>query len=57
MNLITDASNVSIAGILRQGPIGDRSVAYISRTLDSEEDYSTIEKELLAIVWATTQCR
>lgn len=58
-NLTTDASNVSIAGILSQGPVGsDKPVAYISRTLnDSEKNYSTIEKELLAIVWATTKLR
>lgn len=57
--LTTDASNVAIAGILSQGPIGsDRPVCYASRTLnDSEQNYSTIEKELLAIVWATKYFR
>lgn len=57
--LTTDASNVSVAGILSQGTIGsDKPIAYISRTLNnSEQAYSTIEKELLAIVWATKKFR
>lgn len=58
-NLTTDASNVAIGAVLSQGPIGnDLPVAYASRTLnDSEQNYSTIEKELLAIVWATKYFR
>ena len=58
-NLTTDASNLAIGAILSQGPIGaDKPVAYASRTLnDSEINYSTIEKELLAIVWATKYFR
>lgn len=57
--LTTDASNVAIGAILSQGPIGsDKPVSYASRTLnDSELNYSTIEKELLAIVWATKYFR
>lgn len=57
--LTTDASNVAIGAVLSQGPIGsDRPVAYASRTLnDSERNYSTIERELLAIVWATKYFR
>lgn len=52
--LTTDASNFAIGAVLSQGPIGsDKPVSYASRTLnDSEINYSTIEKELLAIVWA-----
>ncbi|KAJ2952044.1 hypothetical protein O0L34_g4305 [Tuta absoluta] len=58
-NLTTDASNVALGAILSQGPIGsDRPIAYASRTLnDSEMNYSTIEKELLAIVWSTKYFR
>lgn len=57
--LTTDASNFAIGAILSQGPIGsDKPVSYASRTLnDSELNYSTIEKELLAIVWATKYFR
>lgn len=58
-NVTTDASNVAIGAVLSQGPIGkDLPVAYASRTLnDSEQNYSTIEKELLGIVWATKYFR
>lgn len=57
--LTTDASNFAIGAILSQGPIGsDRPISYASRTLnESEINYSTIEKELLAIVWATKYFR
>ena len=50
--LTTDASNFVLGVVLSQGPIGqDRPVAYASRTLTkTEEGYSAIEKELLAIV-------
>lgn len=57
--LTTDASNFAIGGVLSQGPIGsDKPICYASRTLtDTEINYSTIEKELLAIVWATKYFR
>lgn len=57
--LTTDASNFAIGAILSQGPVGcDKPIAYASRTLnDSETNYSTIEKELLAIVWTTKYFR
>jgi hypothetical protein len=57
--LTTDASHYAIGAVLSQGPIGsDRPVCYASRTLtDSEINYSTIEKELLAIVWGTKYFR
>lgn len=52
--LTTDASNYALGAVLSQGPIGkDKPIAFASRTLTkSEEKYSTIEKELLAIDWA-----
>lgn len=51
--LTTDASNYAIGAVLSQGPVGsDKPVAFASRTLQkAEENLSTIEKELLAIVW------
>lgn len=57
--LTTDASNVAIGAVLSQGdPNSDHPVAYASRTLnETETKYSTIEKELLAIVWATNYFR
>lgn len=57
--LTTDASNLAIGAVLSQGAIGtDKPIAYASRTLNSSEiNYSTIEKELLAIVWATKYFR
>ena len=46
--LTTDASNVAVGAVLSQS---DRPIAYHSRTLNSaERNYSTIEKELLAIL-------
>lgn len=50
----TDASNFAIGAVLSQGTIpNDKPIAYISRTLnESETRYSTIEKELLSIVYA-----
>lgn len=57
--LTTDASNVAIGAVLSQGTVGtDKPVAYASRTLsDTESRYSTIERELLAIVWAVKHFR
>lgn len=52
--LTTDASNTALGAVLSQStPPNDHPVAYASRTLnETEQRYSTIEKELLAIVWA-----
>lgn len=49
----TDALEHAFGDILRQGPIGkDLPIAYTSRFLNAaEKNYSTIEKELLAIVY------
>ena len=57
--LTTDASNEALGAILSQGPIGqDLPMAYASRTLNNaERNFSTTEKELLAIVWVCKQYR
>ena len=58
-HLTTDASNVAIGAVLSQpSKNGDLPVAYASRTLnDSERRRSTIERELLAIVWGVEHFR
>lgn len=55
----TDASNVALGAVLSQKyEDGDHAIAYASRVLnDAETRYSTIEKELLAIVYAVEQFR
>lgn len=57
--LTTDASNQALGAVLSQGNVpNDKPVAYASRTLnETETRYSTIEKELLAIVWACKHFR
>lgn len=53
--LTTDASNEALGAVLSQN---GHPVAFTSRTLNRHElNYSTIEKELLAIVWATKYFR
>lgn len=58
-NLTCDASNYAIGCVLSQGPIGkDLPIAYASRTLNKvEQNYSTTEKELCAIIWGVKQFR
>ncbi|GBP14109.1 Retrovirus-related Pol polyprotein from transposon 17.6 [Eumeta japonica] len=53
--LTTDASNFALGAILSQE---NHPICYASRTLNEHEiNYSTIEKELLAIIWATKYFR
>lgn len=52
----TDASGYAIGAVLSNGD--GRPVAYASRSLNkAERNYPTIEKELLAIVWAVKHFR
>lgn len=53
--LTTDASNYAVSAILSQGEVGqDLPIAFASRTLNkSEGNYSTTEKECLAIIFGT----
>lgn len=57
--LTSDASTVAIGAVLSQGTIpSDKPIAYASGILnETESRYSTIEKELLAIVWACKHFR
>jgi hypothetical protein len=50
--LTTDASGFAVGAILSQGKIGqDKPIAYASERINQEEqNYSTIDKELMAIV-------
>ena len=51
-NITTNASGCAVGAVFSQGEIGkDRPIAYASRLLQGAElNYSTIEKEYLAIV-------
>ena len=57
--LTTDASQQAVGAVLSQGVVGkDLPIAYASRTLNKAEcNYSTIERELLGIVFGVTHFR
>ena len=57
--LTTDASNEGAGAILSQGELGsDLPVAFASRSFNkAERNYSTIEKELAAVVWGVKHFR
>lgn len=57
--LHTDASDYAIGAVLSQETDGDvRPITFASKTLNkAEKNYATIEKELLAIVWAVKEFR
>jgi len=57
--MTTDASAYAIGAVLSQGKVGDdRPIAYASRVLSrAEQNYSTMKKKLLAIVWAVKHFR
>ncbi|CAK9796615.1 Retrovirus-related Pol polyprotein from transposon 17.6 [Anthophora quadrimaculata] len=58
-NITTDASGYALGAVLSQGEIAsDKPIAYASRLLQGAEiNYSTIEKECLAIIYAVQHFR
>lgn len=58
-NISTDARNCAIGSILYQGAIDKATIIpHASRTLNSTKlNYSTTEKQLLAVVWGTKAFR
>lgn len=57
--LQTDASGYGVAGVLSQNfDDGERVICYLSRSLTkAEKNYSSTERELLAIVWCIEKLR
>ncbi|GFY09644.1 transposon Tf2-11 polyprotein [Trichonephila clavipes] len=55
----TDASSYALGAVLLQGesPTDEQPVDYASRLLSSAENYSTTEREALAVVWALNKFR
>ena len=55
----TDASEVGLGGVLSQVRAGEEHpITYISRKLlPNERNYSTVEKEALAIKWSLDKLR
>ena len=57
--LSTDASDIRIAGVLKQSVSGELKICYYKSRLlnDTERRYSTTEREALAIYWCLTELR
>lgn len=57
--ITTDSSQDGLGAVLSQGEVGkDLPIAFASRTLNkAEKNYSTIEREMLGIVWAAKYFR
>ncbi len=57
--LSTDASNLRIAGVLKQNTTDGLKICYYKSRLlnDTESRYSTTEREALAIYWCLTELR